>query len=286
MNRDLLRRVIDETLIAVPQLIPLLSVKSQIRTRDPHEPGREDKLKFDRKLELLMRRHFAKQSDFVQQKLEWHFMDRALKATVKPPTDWINDPGLWDDPEFQADLMILIKDAAIAGIDLFGKAVTIGMDYTLVNSKAAQWASQYTFDLVKDINDTTMTALQQAISTFANTPGMTIGDAMDMMPFGAVRAQMVATTEITRAYATANEISGKQMKKEYPDIPITKTWATNNDDRVCDICEPLDGMTVEIDDGFTTDEDKSEGIPEPPAHVNCRCWTIVGPNILWKGYNV
>ena len=32
------------------------------------------------------------------------------------------------------------------------------------------------------------------------------------------------------------------------------------------------GLEVDIDEFFTTESDKSLGI-DPPAHVNCRCWT-------------
>ena len=50
-------------------------------------------------------------------------------------------------------------------------------------------------------------------------------------------------------------------------------WRTNQDDLVCLICAPLDGMEVEIDEGFSTEE--GEGVDGPPIHPNDRCWLEV-----------
>ena len=47
-------------------------------------------------------------------------------------------------------------------------------------------------------------------------------------------------------------------------IEMIEVWNTNNDELVCDICEPLNQK--EKGDGW----DESDG---PPAHVRCRCWT-------------
>ncbi len=84
------------------------------------------------------------------------------------------------------------------------------------------------------------------------------------------RALKIATTEITRAYATSSQMAGEDLKKEFPDVRVIKTWFTNNDERVCEFCVPLDGKEVEIDEDFYEPDDYSDG--NPPRHVNCRCW--------------
>ena len=156
---------------------------------------------------------------------------------------------------------------------LFGKLSKLQVDWTLTNERAAEWAKKYTYDFVKGIEDTTRKALQSLISQFVETPGMSIHDVMNgLYMFTEERAQQIAVTETTRAFAQANQLAGEDLKKEFPDVRVIKTWFTNNDDRVCDICAPLDGMVVDIDEFFTTSDDKSLGI-DPPAHVNCRCWT-------------
>jgi SPP1 gp7 family putative phage head morphogenesis protein len=83
---------------------------------------------------------------------------------------------------------------------------------------------------------------------------------MDTGLMGADRASMIATTETTRAFAQG-EIA------QYSQMGITQMrWQTNNDELVCDICEPLNGEVRTIGDEF------DDGITDPPGHVNCRCW--------------
>jgi hypothetical protein len=54
---------------------------------------------------------------------------------------------------------------------------------------------------------------------------------------------------------------------------MNKTWFTNNDDRVCDICGPMEGEEVASDESFSSGDDA------PPAHVNCRCWVDYNTNL-------
>jgi hypothetical protein len=154
------------------------------------------------------------------------------------------------------------------------------MDWTLTNSRAVDWARKYAFDLIKDINKTTLEALQTAISTFVETPGFTIGDVVNMLPYDESRALRIAVTETTRAYAQANKLAGQDLKKEWPDMRIIKTWFTNNDDLVCVKCAPLNGMEVEIDEPFVHPETGEEYDAPPDPHPWCRCWDQVTTDIL------
>jgi SPP1 gp7 family putative phage head morphogenesis protein len=245
---EVMRSVVDEIKAAV---------------RDKREPGRLPKQKAEDKLYASVRRHFKRQADKIRGRLEILAPER--KAIID--TTFLDDDSLWDDPDWDAELVKLLTKAAQDGISLFADAITIGMDYTATNTDAAKWARQYTYDLIKGIDDTTREAVRSAISGFIETPGMTIGDVMDALPYGEIRAQMIATTEITRSYAQGNQLAGEAMKKEWPDVEVVKKWYTNNDDRVCDICGPMDGEEVPIDEPFSSGDD------QPPAHVNCRCWT-------------
>ena len=49
------------------------------------------------------------------------------------------------------------------------------------------------------------------------------------------------------------------------DAGMKRTWIVTADDRLCPICEPLDGETADLDGLFAGE---FEG---PPAHPNCRC---------------
>ncbi len=49
---------------------------------------------------------------------------------------------------------------------------------------------------------------------------------------------------------------------------LTKTWVTAEDEKVCPICEPLDGQTVKAGEMFETQIGPADG---PILHVRCRC---------------
>jgi HK97 family phage portal protein len=135
----------------------------------------------------------------------------------------------------------------------------------IINQRALEWAAQYGYDLVTQLTDTTRDVVKQAVERFISTPGMTRDDLVSLLEpaFGNVRAEMIATTEVTRAYAMAtNEYQAMLAESG---IEMTRVWNTNNDDRVCPICAPLDG---EEEDNWPSD--LRDG---PPAHVNCRCTT-------------
>lgn len=236
---------------------------SALKSRDPREPKRKEKERHEKQLEALFRRIFKRQGEQII----------ARAGMLKALTDY--DTMLFDDdfdatPDELADLIALLQRMAAGGVTLFGESVGDLIDYTLVNKRAAEAARKLALQLIDDIGETTRNAIRQAIRTFVTTPGFTIGDLAALLPFDARRAMSIAITETTRAYALGQHEAGIELKNEFPDIQVVKIWYTNNDDRVCPICAPLDGMTVKIDDGFSTEE--GEGIMEPPAHVNCRCW--------------
>jgi SPP1 gp7 family putative phage head morphogenesis protein len=78
---------------------------------------------------------------------------------------------------------------------------------------------------------------------------------------GRTRSKITAKTEAVRAHHKAKI----QMYRDegVEEVTIMAEWVTAGDDRVCPICEPLDGRT------FTLNE--IEGML--PAHAGCRCST-------------
>jgi hypothetical protein len=232
-----------------------------LKGRDHREPGWREKEEFEDELRSAIVRHFAKQRKKVRAYLENEYPNR--KAL-----------DYWDDEEDEdaiAELMLALQKATRHGIYLFGQDSKIQIDWTLTNTEAAQWAREYVYDLIKDIDKTSREALQDAISQFVETPGMTIRDTMDLLPYDEERAQRIAVTEITRAYSKADQLAGADLKKEFPDVKVVSTWFTNNDELVCELCGELDGMEVSGDETFYDPEPPYED-GYPPRHVNCRCW--------------
>ncbi len=232
-----------------------------LKGRDHREPGWREKQEFEDMLRSAIVRHFGRQRKKVREYLENEYPNRKQL-------------DYWDDEEDEdavAELMAVLQKATRHGISLFGLRNALQIDYTLTNKRAAEWAREYVYDLIKDIDKTSREALQSVITQFVETPGMTLGDAMDLLPYDEERAQRIAVTEITRSYSKATQLASEDLKKEFPDVRVFTRWYTNNDELVCELCGPLEG--VEVVEGETFYEPSppyEDGYP--PRHVNCRCW--------------
>jgi hypothetical protein len=237
------------------------------KRRDRREPERRAKEAMDDALFLWLQRHFRRQAKQIREELESHFSER--KAPKKPKIDWAR--VLANDEKEMALLVRLLGEATREGIALFGQQAKIGIDYSLTNAEAAEWARKYAFDFIKDIDATTVDILKNAITAFVETPGFTIGDIMDALPFDEKRSLSIAVTETTRAYAQGQQMAGDQLKQEFPDVRVVKIWFTNNDDLVCELCGPLEGVEVENNENFYEPGSAYED-GNPPRHPNCRCW--------------
>lgn len=191
---------------------------------------------------------------------------------IQPPLpydEWWDEWNEWDDNEIVPALVNIILGGTLGGVSQFAHGMTFDMDWTTANQHAAKWAREHAGQLIKDLNDTSSKIIKDAISAFIETPGMTVGDIIDQITqtgFGEVRAGMIATTETTTAYAQGQLLAAQEMNKENPDLTLYKTWFTDKDDRVCEICLPNEDVEVEWDQPFPS------GDMDPPGHVNCRCW--------------
>ncbi len=79
---------------------------------------------------------------------------------------------------------------------------------------------------------------------------------------GRRRAEMIARTEIIRAHAEGQLDAFENLGVE--EVGIAAEWSTAGDDRVCPLCQPLEGVVMKVKE--------ARGIL--PRHVNCRCTWI------------
>ncbi len=163
-----------------------------------------------------------------------------------------------------------LQQALAAGADLGVRVAVNGFaplgiaaNWRLVHAQARGWAEHYVYGLISGINATTLERVSTAVTAWVDS-----GAALDALiealapTFGPVRAEMIAQTETTRAYAQgsldAYRASGVVGKIE---------WLTSMDEIVekCEICAPLAGKQIDLDGEF------APGIALPPAHPRCRC---------------
>jgi len=153
------------------------------------------------------------------------------------------------------------KRAARNGISQLEEQVgaQIGVDWTLVNEAVVAWAETYSAQVAAQFTTTSMNAFLAAFPDWAAS-GAPLQDLIDQLePFyGEVRAEMVAVSEVTRAFAEGNVLGwGETGLVSGFDV------MTAEDELVCDICKAY----VE-DSPFPLDD----VIDRPPYHVRCRCW--------------
>lgn len=220
------------------------------KARDRREPANRAKTKQEQELQRVVQAHLDRQAGSVRAKL-----NGGARAVEQLP----------EDTEFENLLRDILLKAAKAGAKLGSVALDFPLNENLTNKEAAEYARQWANQLSTDIDKTTLDIIRQQLQAFVETPGMTLQDLIDGLPFDAARAERIAVTEVTRAYAEGNRIIGEELEKEFPGVAVVEMWFTNNDDLVCEICGPLDGKTVGLNEPFVKELD----IMRPPAHPNC-----------------
>jgi hypothetical protein len=153
----------------------------------------------------------------------------------------------------------------------------IGVDWALVNEGAIDFARNYTFEFVKGWDRYTQQTLRKAVSAYYER-GQTIGDLQRSIRhlFDPVRAEAIAVTEVTRAAAEGEYQIAKDLRAQ--GVDMIAYWQTNEDERVCPICAPLNDRKA---DGLDALGKPLWRHPSPkfagknyqhPAHPRCRCW--------------
>jgi SPP1 gp7 family putative phage head morphogenesis protein len=125
----------------------------------------------------------------------------------------------------------------------------------------------YVQDVLKDtakritgIDDTTRDLIRAITGQTELSTAEKRARLMDLMGTTPARAEMIARTETASAVEGGNHIAWKESG-----VVDRKEWLLGPEP--CELCEPLGGKVVGLDDEF------SEGIAHPPLHPNCTCAT-------------
>ncbi|MDD2252351.1 MAG: hypothetical protein PHQ10_05230 [Dehalococcoidales bacterium] len=201
-------------------------------------------------------------------------LSKGLRAEMSKLLDLLGDPPdlsrvpyeYWQNgwKDIRKDVEPVLVDTFITQAESMMNVVGIGADWAHFNAVAADWARAYTYELVTGMEGTTRSALEKLLQK--NIPGyfeegLTSKELRARLEgqFGAVRADMIAVTETTRAAVEGERAYVAELVKETGRamIPI---WLTANDEiaEQCPICWPKHGKPI-TDGKF------------PPAHPRCRC---------------
>jgi SPP1 gp7 family putative phage head morphogenesis protein len=238
-------------------------IKSLVLQLDPDEPDAEQLIRM-----ALEKRTARELGRIISDMLETLYPDgwggdwtRAEMEAIRVHNAFVNEQKLRD----------ALSRALLDGVDL-GISVGVqqlenvgfGFDWTLAHIPARDWAIAYTDQVLEQIAQVTARGVGQSIGRWLENgePLQSLID--DLQPyFGPDRAARIAATEITRAMAEGSEAAYKESG-----VVQEQEWASSMDERVCPICSGLTGKRRKFGEPF------SLGIAKPPAHVNCRCWTL------------
>lgn len=165
------------------------------------------------------------------------------------------------EPELRGALMAALQEAFVAQMLATSTELGMPIDPAQVLSAYSAWTMKAQEPLIKGLTETSAKAVEEAVAAFVAGTVDKQG-AIDMLafPFGASRAELIATTEMTRAKSQAQQATATYLRRY--GINTTYVWRTANDERVCPICGPRDGQTV-MEDML------------PPAHPRCRCAALL-----------
>ena len=233
----------------------------------------EQRSEYERKLARRVARAFG-----VSYREALEIVDKAAGQLADLPGEY------WDD--YTARLSQAIRDPLMGSYtdsaDGLLSTLGIGVDWTLINQDAIDYITNYMYGMVGGITERTAKVIRKALAAYYRD-GLTLDELATMIgkSFSASRAEAIAVTEITRSSAEGEMSAVKHIMAN--GVVMVATWMTTNDDLVCPLCGPLNGLDA---DSYTADGRPSWIHPNgsygiiglPPAHVRCRCavqWRIV-----------
>ena len=129
--------------------------------------------------------------------------------------------------------------------------------------RAAKLVTNITETMRKEMRKTIADAFKEGRDT------QSLADEIYKLVGDEARADLIARTETLKAANVGQSVLFDQaVEKGLLTGREKKEWIVTPDDRLCPICEEMDGVIIPIDDDFEVD---GESISEPPAHPNCRC---------------
>lgn len=141
--------------------------------------------------------------------------------------------------------------------------VKLNIRFDAERKEAQAWAKRHAAELISDISETSRRKIRVIIAEFGD-----LNDAIDRIEalvFDADRAETIARTESMRAAHEGQKQLWRQAEEEGLLNKPKRTWITTPDDKLCPICEDLDGREAKLEGEY------EPGIEGPPAHPNCRC---------------
>ena len=213
---------------------------------------------------------FLKQAD-LQPGLERR-LEKAITAIYNEWRGRITTATLAGNPidlggmytEIQAATEVIYQEAITSGALSQAAALDWGVDYDNLITEGLEFSGRAGAVLIDRISTTDQKFIAK-VQAQLEAGEITDEAATEMLAraFGDVRAASIAVTETTAGLSASSFALQADLAAQ--GVATVVRWLTAEDDRVCPICGPLD-QTLDFQAAFP------DG---PPAHVRCRCQTVV-----------
>lgn len=212
--------------------------------------------KFADAVEKALRKTFAR----VKKRLRQRFGAKSLLLIGEKAVK----PNAFDDAAFWAlgkNEMLAAAGGQVDGLLRQGatqaQRLGLAVNFDLVNEEVLRFARRYSDDWWKHLRKTNQKALRNAIAKNIRegAPLKSLIKSLEST-FGRARAEMIASTEVTRLYAEGNRMG-------YASAGVKRVeWRTVMDAQVDPDCADLQGKRWPVG--------KEKAVP--PLHPRCRCW--------------
>lgn len=235
--------------------------KSLLLQLDPDDDEKELRIReaLERRTTRNLHEAFAEMLDTLYPQGYGEFADPNIEAG-RVRTLFEQEQKLYDVlSRALQDGVDLGVSAAVQGLESTG----FGFDYTLANEAARQFAIEHTGKLITRITDTTERGVRNNVARWIENGEPLEALSHDLQVyFGRARAESVAITEVTAAYAQGNLITWQESG-----VVAEVEWRTSADEIAgkCKICKPRHKQRAPL----SKPEIDGIGIP---GHVRCRCW--------------
>jgi hypothetical protein len=144
----------------------------------------------------------------------------------------------------------------------------IAFVFDAASEAAISWADRHAAELIDNISETTRQAISDAVAEHLEEGTDPYADILEAVG-DPERARKIARHETMLAVSEGQREAWRQAVDEGLLTGSEKpTWIVTGDDKVCPVCDGLDGKTRKLDGQYKTSEGEFDG---PPAHVGCRC---------------
>ena len=209
-------------------------------------------------------------------------LGERLRADVKAVDDVLSDRDWWSEwtLAYLGVVLPLMEQAGATAADIaiasFLDEYALGLDVENTMLSVSSWARRYSGQLARGLTQTDKATLRRHLSAWVESsedmPALIA--RVDSFLNNAPRARRIAVTEATRAYAEGHYAAWRESG-----VVTGVIWTTAADELVCPICRPLDGQFTALGGQewrhFSKPHlDVGLSVAGPPAHPNCRCWTL------------